>query len=63
MRPSLTRATTTTASRLAPREIAKVPAIGQVSTVASTLSAMRFSVPIAIAASVRSEAYKIVPAL
>ena len=46
-RPSLTRATTTTASRLAPREMANVPAIGQVSTVASTLSAMGFRAPIA----------------
>jgi hypothetical protein len=47
MRPSPTRATTTTASRLVPREMAKVPAIGQVSTVASTLSVMGLSVPIA----------------
>src|SRR5581483_10172477 len=35
-RPSLTRATTTTASCLAPREIVNAPAMGQVSTEAST---------------------------
>src|SRR5689334_24127650 len=40
MRPSPTQATTTTASRLAPREMVNVPAMGQVSTVASTLSVM-----------------------
>src|SRR5690606_35425997 len=40
-----TSATTTTASRLAPRAITNVPAMGQVSTLASTLRAAAIGLP------------------